>query len=110
MFLIIFLNGIYDITCGMSILFFPNFFFAKIHKEVFYDKYMNNDLLLRILAYWIITQGFIRLSNDNYLICISYLLEAFVFTYEYIYFKTVINYKTLWIVFTSLLLSIYSFF
>jgi hypothetical protein len=105
---LIFINGIYDIICGISILFFPKFFFAKIHPQVFHKKYIDNDILKRFIAYWIITQGFIRLYIHqiiiNNLIAISYLIEAFVFAYEYIYFKTMIFYKTLWIVITSLIL------
>ncbi len=110
LYLIIFINGIYDIICGLSILFFPKFFFAKIHPQVFHKKYIDNDILKRFLAYWIITQGFIRLSIIypsiiiNNLIAISYFIEAFVFAYEYFYFKTMIFYKTLWIVITSLIL------
>jgi hypothetical protein len=51
---LIFINGINNIICGISILFF-----AKIHPQVFHKKYIDNDIVKRFLAYWIITQGFI---------------------------------------------------
>ena len=100
---IIFINGIYDIICGLSILLLPNSYIANIHPLIFNDEYLNNSLLKRLLAYWIITYGFIRISiiipslTIKILIALSYFIEAYAFTYEYILFKTTIYYKTLWI-------------
>ena len=100
---IIFINGIYDIICGLSILLLPNSYIANIHPLIFNDEYLKNPLLKRLLAYWIITYGFIRISiiipslTIKILIALSYFIEAYAFTYEYILFKTTIYYKTLWI-------------
>ena len=49
---IIFLNGIYDLICG--------FFFLNIHQFVFKEEF-RNDIMKRILAYWLITYGIIRI-------------------------------------------------
>jgi hypothetical protein len=54
---IIFINGI------ISILLLPNtYYIANIHPLVFNKEYSNNPLLKRLLAYWILTYGFIRVS------------------------------------------------
>jgi hypothetical protein len=108
---IIFINGIYDIICGLSILLLPNtYYIANIHPLVFNKEYSNNPLLKRLLAYWILTYGFIRVSIIfpsiiiKILIALSYFIEAYAFAYEYILFKTTLYYKTLWIVSSASLL------
>jgi hypothetical protein len=110
---IIFINGIYDIICGISILFFPKSFFANIHISIFNEEYKNNDLIKRLIAYWVITQGVIRFSiifeNSliiNNLIALSYLIEAYSFSNEYFLFNTTNYYKTLFIIILSLILFI----
>lgn len=111
---IIFINGIYDIICGFSILFLAESnFFAKIHPSIFKDQYIiQNPLLNRLIAYWLITYGIIRTSIIypstviNQLVAISYFVEAYAFAYEHIYFKTTICYKSFWIFCTSSLIGL----
>lgn len=105
------INGIYDIICGLSILFLPNSLFANIHISIFNDEYKNNDLIQRLIAYWIITQGIIRISiifeNSliiKNLIILSYLIEIYAFSNEYFIYNSTIYYKTLFIIITSLIL------
>lgn len=84
-FSILFLNGIYDILCGVSILFFDNIF-SKLHIKLFKNI---DETTKRLLAYWIITYGFVRLfigylnlKKLLFLGIITYILEAFFLEYE----------------------------
>lgn len=105
--LFIFINGIYDLLCAFAILFFPNTIIGNIHPLIF-----NKDCQLknRILAYWLITYGSIRCfiiyenKNINLLIALSYFIEAYAYIYEYIYYKTTIKYKVIWISLSSLII------
>ncbi len=76
------INGIYDVICGLSLLVTDNYF-SRFHLSIFIEK--PHELTQRLLAYWIITYGFIRIfvcnSNEN-LVKISYLLEMIFFEYE----------------------------
>ena len=110
---LIFINGIYDIICGISILFFPKSFFADINISIFNEEYKNNDLIKRLIAYWVITQGVIRISIFfeksliiKNIIALSYLIEAYSFSNEYFLFNTTNYYKTLFIILLSLILFI----
>jgi hypothetical protein len=83
---ILIINGIYDIICGISILFFNNIF-SKLHTSLFKEDI--SDINKRFLAYWILTYGFIRLyvgffNNYELLIIgsITYILEALFLEYE----------------------------
>ena len=80
------INGFYDIICGISILFFNNFF-SKLHTNLFNVKL--SDINKRFLAYWILTYGFIRLyigfSNIKEFLIIgsfTYIIEALFLEYE----------------------------
>jgi hypothetical protein len=110
---LIFINGIYDIICGISILFFPKSFFADIHISIFNEEYKNNDVIKRLIAYWVITQGVIRISIFfeksliiKNVIALSYIIEAYAFSNEYFLFNTTNYYKTLFIIIISLILFI----
>lgn len=100
---IIFLNGIYDLVCG--------FLFLDIHKLVFKIEY-NNDLMKRLLSYWIITYGIIRIaiiSNNpiiNIMIIISYFIEIFAFFNESYFYNTTDKNKVEWIIILSLIIII----
>jgi hypothetical protein len=86
-FIILLLNGIYDIVCAYSILYVKNkhFFFANIHK----DMYVNEaDFKERYFSYWIFLNGVVRMisSIDPRLYSIAsvtYFVESLVFTREY---------------------------
>ena len=98
---IIKLNGIYDILCAISILKWVSIPYIKdLHLSMIKEK--QNIILERFFAYWIFTYGIIRLSNNYLLITYSYLIEAFVFAYEY-YQGTVYQEKTIFVIITSLL-------
>lgn len=124
--LIIFVNGIYDLLCAVAILFYPNTIIGNIHPSIFNShprarqpdarmrKYAQEDcadqLKNRLLAYWLITYGSIRCfilhenKTINLLIALSYFIEAFAYGYEYIYYKTTIKYKVVWISLSSLII------
>lgn len=107
--LVIFLNGIYDLFCGFAILFFSSNPYlapiANLHPKIFKEAY-RDDLTRRLLAYWIITYGIIRvliiIGDKNKiiiaLIIISYIIEILAYLNENYYHKTTYNNKVLWIV------------
>lgn len=118
---IIFINGIYDILCSIGILFLyktPIFSeLSKIHPKIFTKKEVQeHPIIKRIIAYWLITYGSIRIaiiSNNNiirYLVAISYFIEAFAFTFENMYYNTTYSIKVLWIFCSSIYLGIYIIF
>ena len=127
--LFIFVNGIYDLLCAVAILFYPNTIIGNIHPSIFNkeikchsqpdarmrkNKYAQSScagqLNNRLLAYWLITYGSIRCfilhenKTMNLLIALSYFIEAFAYGYEYIYYKTTIKYKVVWISSSSLII------
>lgn len=64
--IIIFINGIYDIICSLSILFTNNYF-SNIHPKLFKDKDIENNVIIRrLLAYWIFTYGILRVFGGYY--------------------------------------------
>ena len=83
----IFLNGLYDICCSISILITDNYL-SKLHLDLFINK--PDEITKRFLSFWIMTYGIIRTSIGFYpksyelknLGIISYLVEAFCFEYE----------------------------
>jgi len=81
---ILIINGIYDIICGISILFFNNIF-SKLHTSLFIEDL--SDINKRFLAYWILTYGIVRLYIGWYdelifIGSITYILEAVFLEYE----------------------------
>lgn len=112
-------NGIYDIFCGINIILFfneksPNIF-ACLHPSIFiYDKDIVHPIFYRMLAYWIITYGTIRIMyfcNSKYIraiVSFTYIFEAFVFCFEFCCYDSTFLYHTLWISSTSLILSYFS--
>jgi hypothetical protein len=73
------INGIYDIICGLNLIynFIPNL--AYLHAGVFINI---DEITKRFLGYLIFTLGIIRLSLNYEMIFISYMIEAYVFEYE----------------------------
>jgi len=98
---IIFFNGIYDILCAL--------FFINIHLSIYKNK---KDINNRFLAYWIFTYGYIRLfilfdnKYINFIIFLSYFIEAFIYFIEFYYFNSTFYYKSLWIIISSLFIAL----
>ena len=101
------INGIYDVVCAACLLHI-------IHVPVVQDLHMNmfknlsqhsleRSLFERFLAYWVLTNGMIRLSGHSSLIAGSYYVEAWVFFMEYLH-QTVHADKTLFVIASSLFL------
>lgn len=99
---IIKINGIYDIICSLSILFYKkkSNIFNKIHINMI--KKPNNEY--NYLAYWIFTNGFMRLYS-NELAFYSYIFES-LFYFNELYNKNVYKDKALFTIILSLYLAI----
>jgi predicted CDP-diglyceride synthetase/phosphatidate cytidylyltransferase len=77
------INGIYDILCAISILFFPDCILANLHSDIFVSEEVEK-INKRLLAYWIMTYGIVRyLSTDKMVLCFTYVIEGLVFLHEY---------------------------
>lgn len=81
----LFANGVYDILCSTSILYDFSLL-SQLHLKMF--DYLTL-LEKRLLAYWILTNGCVRLSasifpNKDVLLvaAATYFTEAFCFEYE----------------------------
>ena len=104
-------NGVYDISCALSILRIINIpHLDRIHLSMIKNN-SENPLFERFLAYWIFTYGIMRLSVNSSIITWSYFLEAFFFANELFKHQSVYVDKALFVIFTSLLMGyIYSFY
>jgi len=108
---LVFLNSIYDILCAIAILLFSNTLIGKIHLFIF-NKNIHYQVNNRLLAYWILTYGYIRLfilqenKTITMLIAITYFIEAFAYIYEYRYFNTTIRYKVAFVSVTSFIIGL----
>ena len=85
---IIIINGIYDIICGLNLVY--NFFppLLELHTGLFIN--INEDIK-RFLGYIILLFGIIRLSQNYSLIISSYIFEIYFFENENIYNKYGMN-------------------
>lgn len=111
---IVAINGIYDIICACCILLLglewgrKNLsvfsFFSTLHADMFEkEEHKSHPVILRFLAYWLLTYGIIRLTaggcernNNNACLpfaALTYFIEAFCFIYEYIIGQTMIKSK-----------------
>lgn len=112
---IILLNGIYDIICAISILWFSNpyNYFSILHPKIFKNKTdFENPIIRRLLAYWILTYGIIRVfSPDINIIAMTYFIEAFCFEYERFIGDgdTVVDYKISFISLSSIIIILFLF-
>ena len=76
-----FINGLYDIFCGLTILKIIHIpYLQNIHLNMLQET--NNEAYERFFAYWVITYGIMRLSNQQKLIAISYVTEGLVLLHE----------------------------
>jgi hypothetical protein len=104
MYILFVLNGIYDILCACSILRIIKIpIFGQLHVSMFHPH--PNEITKRLLAYWIFTYGVMRLSNQPYMIAMSYGLEASFFLHEY-YQHSVDPQKAGFVIVTMILLSV----
>ena len=102
---ILFVNGIYDISCSVSILWLSNIpgfkLLSILHPNMYYkDIDSKNPVVKRLLAYWIMTYGIVRLFagyKKEYILdilgSITYFIEAFFFEYENRIGKTLVHEK-----------------
>ena len=68
------INAIYDILCALSILTPLKNPLSNLHLSMFITR--QNEVTNRFFAYWIFTYGFMRWSDDEKTIFISYILES----------------------------------
>ena len=77
-----FINGLYDIFCGLTILKIIHIpYLQNLHLNMLQET--NNEAYERFFAYWVITYGIMRLSNQQKLIAISYVTEGLVLLNEF---------------------------
>ena len=109
---LIFVNGIYDILCGLSILEIINIsLLSKIYLNMFIHKFSDQEK--RLLAYWIITYGFIRLFGSlnhyiliKFLVSITYMIEALVMYNECFNNKSVNQNDTIIVIIVSIIIGV----
>lgn len=96
------LNGVYDIACSISIIAPCNNMLSVLHVQIFQDNVSTAGCLLwhRIMAYWVLTYGMVRLASAVYchrvlhaLSAGTYLVEAMAYILEGFYFKTVVRHQ-----------------
>jgi hypothetical protein len=107
-------NGIYDVVCAVGIIVPPNTFLLSslgcLHPNMFVEPI--DAVTRRILSYWLATYGVVRIAavmnNDivDILVIFTYLFEAYVFTLEYIFYKTTHGCKVAWVSASSILLAV----
>ena len=92
------LNGIYDIICALSILFFHIPFITNLHISMIKEKY-RSQFVQRYFGYWIFTYGCMRLFGDYKIIFISYILEILFLYNEYR--LNILKYKSIYVILLS---------
>ena len=100
------MNGVYDIACALSLLhIIDNSTLRNLHINMINkQKYnINSKILERMLAYWILTYGIIRVSDHYLLIACSYYMEAIGYTIESIH-NTVHMHKAMIVVYSCIVL------
>lgn len=105
-------NGLYDITCSLLILMSCRNIMSSLHIRIFTDDICAvGDLLWhRILAYWILTYGIVRLSSClchhpalDVLSAATYVVEALAYLLESTIFQSTIRHGVFLVVSCSLL-------
>ena len=97
------LNGIYDIICGLSMLFFNIPVITNLHMSMIKDKYRNNNIQ-RYFGYWIFTYGCMRLFGNYTIIFISYILEILFLFNEYR--LNMLNHKSIYVILLSFIFAL----
>jgi len=93
-------NGAYDILCALLALFFPDVFLGTLHVNMFVSEKDNRHVVLRrVMAYWILSYGTIRLTwgivdtTPRGLVALSYFLEAVCMWMEDVVYLTTHEWK-----------------
>ena len=103
-YILFFINGIYDILCALSILNILKIpILCDLHLSMIEEYKKDNPLFERFFAYWIFTYGIMRISFNKTIIAYSYFIEAIFLFNEYL-IGTVNTTKTTFVIITSLLL------
>lgn len=107
--LVILLNGGYDVACAISILFLYDFSpvfsaLAHLHLSIF-NKEKQPLLAHRLLAYWILTYGAVRLvPGQDVVVMVSYGVEAAAYAYEALVVGDTVPWRVAVVVLLSVLL------
>lgn len=111
-------NGVYDVTCALSILFFSNVpvigFFSRLHPTMFVRRDdSNNVIICHLIAYWLLSYGSVRFVAGLFcdlkldlLAALSYFIEAFCFEYEYLADDSLVYSKVEFVSASSVLLGV----
>ena len=119
---LVFSNGVYDLLCFLCMMMMMKFscrswmvpnFFGTLHINVFRDeKDRRHPLVRRMLAYWVLTYGMVRVlagvGDDLMMDCaaaLTYFIEVFAFGYEFLAERSVIGSKVAAIALMSLLIA-----
>lgn len=112
-------NGIYDLLCASSILWLykiPVFTqLSKLHPMMFEKKEnYDNPVIKRLLSYWLITEGSIRIIAGCYrnigldiAASFTYFIEAFCFEYENRIGLTMVRSKVMFVSIVSTIMGIW---
>jgi len=107
--IIITLNGIYDILCGLCIIKFIEIPILKdLHLSMIKHNYHISKNEVNFLAGWVFVNGIIRISSNYLLISYSYFFEAIIFSIA-LMMDYVKKDKTIFVIITSLFLCVKSY-
>ena len=112
---VLILNGMYDLLCSFSLLFFPAFVpFSTLHLSVFaQEEHREHPVVRRLLGYWLLTYGSTRLvaglvQDDwhlNLAASLTYFIEAFCFGFEY-FSGVMVASRSMFVCVTSMLMGV----
>lgn len=111
--MLVLFNGMYDLLCFMGIMWFHSLpGFSSFHLSIFREEDdRRHPLVRRLLAYWILTYGMVRVlagavDHESHALdavaAMTYFIEAFGFEYELCVEETVIRSKVTAITLMSL--------
>jgi len=115
---ILLLNGIYDILCSVGIVWFSNIpvfsELSELHTGMFSkESDRENPVIRRLLAYWLMTYGMVRLAaslsqtRPLYIVAaMTYFIEAGCFEYENRVGETLISYKATFVSILSIVFGV----
>lgn len=99
-------NGFYDILCALCILEYIHVpLLGTLHCSMVKKCVTKNMIYKRLLAHFIIMNGFIRIFGDKNSIIVTYFIESLYYSHEILY-STVHFDKAMFVVMSSLLLGI----
>lgn len=114
----IFVNGLYDLACALSILeILPPTILSTLHTNMYildseyldhHQEYELDVVSKNHLAYWIATYGLMRYSGSQQMSRLSYLVEATGFLIEYKAGR--LNENGVYVICVSLLIYVWLFF